>query len=276
MAISTAEKRAQFRRLHEAGCFVIPNPWDLGSARYLQHLGFQALATSSAGFAWTKGRPDNGARCEEVLAHLTEIVAGVDVPVNADFEGGFAIDPEAVAVNVSRAVATGIAGLSIEDSTGNSQDPLFDLTLAVDRIRAARAAIDTVDPAAMLIGRSEGFITGRPDLSETIRRLRAYAEAGADCLFAPGLRTPEEVEAVVKAVAPKPLNFVAGSPAFSVAQLAALGVRRISLGGALARAAWGEFTRAAQNVVDAGSFAGFGRAVASVELNRLFRDKPLE
>ena len=270
MPISTAEKRAQFRRLHEADCFVIPNPWDLGSARYLQHLGFQALATSSAGFAWTKGRPDNGVTCEEVLAHLTEIAGGVDVPVNADFEGGFAVDPAAVGANVARAVATGIAGLSIEDSTGNPDDPLFDLSLAVDRIRAARAAIDRVDPAVILVGRSEGFIAGRPDLAETIRRLQAYAEAGADCLFAPGLRTPEEVAVVVKAVAPKPVNFVGGSPVFTVASLAALGVRRISVGGVLARAAWGEFMRVATEIAETGAFAGVSRAVQSTELNRLF------
>jgi 2-methylisocitrate lyase-like PEP mutase family enzyme len=270
MSTSTADKRAKFRKLHADGCFVIPNPWDLGSALYLQHLGFEALATSSAGFAWSKGRPDNGVRVGEVLAHLTEIAGGVDVPVNADFEGGFAVDLESLGTNVARAVATGIAGLSIEDSSGNPDDPLYEMPIAMRRISTARAAIDRVDPTVMLVGRSEGFIAGRPDLAETIRRLQAYAQAGADCLFAPGLRTPEEIAAVVKAVAPKPVNFVAGSPAFTVASLAELGVRRISVGGALARAAWGEFMRVASEIAEVGTFTGMGRAAPSAELNRLF------
>jgi methylisocitrate lyase len=227
---SVADRCRVFRKLHESGCFVIPNPWDAGSARLLEQLGFPALATTSSGFAWSLGKCDNHVMLPEVLAHLRAVAQAVKVPVNADFEGGFAIEPAAVAANVAAATATGIAGLSIEDST--------DFALAVERIRAARRAIDESRTGILLTGRSEGFIAGRPDLAETIRRLTAYAEAGADCLYAPGIRKKEDIAAVVKAVAPKPVNLLVGSDFISVAEAAELGVRRISVGGALARAAW--------------------------------------
>jgi len=205
------DRTTVFRRLHEAGCFVIPNPWDVGSARTLERLGFKALATTSSGFAWTLGRSDNAVSLEEALDHIRAIAGSVEVPVNADFEGGFAVEPEGVAANVGRAVSTGIAGISIEDSTGDPDDPLFDPDLAVERIRAARAAIDASGTGVLLTGRSEGFIVGRPDLAETIRRLVAYADAGADCLYAPGLRAASDISAVVAAVSPKPVNVLVGS-----------------------------------------------------------------
>ena len=200
-----------FRALHQSGCFVIPNPWDVGSARILAQLGFSALATTSSGFAWTLGRADNHVTLDQVLAHLRAMTASVDIPFNADFEGGFAVEPADVAVNVTAATATGIAGLSIEDSTGDDANPLFEFALAVERVRAARQAIDASGTGVLLTGRSEGFVAGRPDLKETIRRLTAYAEAGAECLFAPGLRTMEEIRAVVSAVAPRPVNVLVGS-----------------------------------------------------------------
>ena len=257
---NNADRTAVFRRLHERGCFVIPNPWDVGSARTLVRLGFKALATTSSGFAWTLGRSDNAVTLDEALAHLRAIAGSVDVPVNADFEGGFAIEPEGVAANVTRALATGIAGISIEDSTGDAADPLFERTLAIDRIRAARAAIDASGTG------------GRPDLAETIGRLVAYSEAGADCLYAPGLRTSSDIAAVVDAVSPKPVNVLVGGDFTTVAELAALGVRRISVGGALARAAWGGFLRAAEEIAEHGTFAGLGAAVPFAELNESFRE----
>jgi 2-methylisocitrate lyase-like PEP mutase family enzyme len=268
---SIADKRRTFQRLHDSGCFVIPNPWDAGSALFLQSLGFKALATTSAGFAWSKGRPDNGVTREMVLAHLQEMVAATDLPVNADFESGFAADAAQVAESVRLAIETGIAGLSIEDSTGNATHPLFDLEVAVERVRAARAAIDKAGGDALLVGRAEGFIAGRPDLAETIARLKAYAQAGADCLFAPGLRTREQIVAVVDAVAPKPVNLLVGWPSeLTVHDIAALGVRRISVGGALARSAWGGFMRAARLMAERGTFDGFQGAALGTELNALF------
>jgi len=272
MAITTSDKRAEFRRLHQAGCFVIPNPWDVGSARYLQSLGFKALASTSSGLAWSTGRPDNAVKLEDVLAHLAALAAGTDLPLNADFEGGYARDPAGVAANVARAVAAGIAGLSIEDSTGDKEAPLYELAHAVERIKAARAAIDRVDPTVVLVGRAEGFLVGRTDVGDAIARLVAYAEAGADCLYAPGLRTADEISAVVKAVAPKPVNVLVGGPTFTVAELAALGVRRISVGGAMARTAWGAFMRVAQDIAATGSFAGFASAAPFAEINRFFAD----
>ena len=259
-----------FRQLHQSGCFVIPNPWDAGSARLLAGLGFPALATTSSGFAWSLGRSDHDVKLVEVLAHLRSIVAAVDVPVSADLEGGFAIEPEAVGANVAAAAATGIAGLSIEDSTGDPAHPLFDFPLAVERIRSARRAIDDSGRDILLTGRSEGFIAGRPDLGETIRRLAAYAEAGADCLYAPGMRSLSDIEAVVKAVAPKPVNVLASSDFATVAELAGLGVRRISVGGALARSAWTGFLAAAKEIAAQGTFTNLGRAVPSAELESLF------
>ena len=270
MVVSVAEKRARFRKLHESGCFVIPNPWDLGSARYLQHLGFPALASTSSGFAWTIAHPDNKVRAETIIAHLSALADGIDVPLNADFEGGFAANLEGLAANVALAVGAGVSGLSIEDSTGDRARPLLEPAQAVERIKAARAAIDRADPAVILVGRAECFLVGRPDLKETIARLVAYAEAGADCLYAPGLRTKEEIAAVVEAVAPKPVNLLMGAPVFTFAELAELGVRRISVGGALARVAWGAFIRAAGELAKTGSFAGFSQAVPHPELNGFF------
>ena len=259
-----------FGRLHQSGCFVIPNPWDLGSARLLVQLGFPALATTSSGFAWSLGRADNRVSLEEALGHLRSIAHGVEVPVNADFEGGFAIAPAAVGTNVAAATATGIAGLSIEDSTGDASHPLFELTLAVERIKAARRAIDDTGTGILLTARSEGFIVGRPDLAETIRRLTAYAEAGADCLYAPGIRTRADIAAVVKSVAPKPVNVLVGSDFATVAELADLGVRRISVGGALARAAWSGFLQAAKEIAEQGTFTSLARAVPYAEVNGFF------
>ena len=259
-----------FRRLHESGCFVIANPWDVGSARILEQLGFSALATTSAGFAWSMGRPDNGVTLDQALAHYTAIVGAVRLPVNADFERAFATDPDDVATNVSRACRTGLAGLSVEDSTHDADRPLFDFDLAVARIRAARAAIDESGTGVLLTGRSEGFIVGRPDLAETIRRLEAYADAGAECLFAPGITNLADIEAVVRAVAPKPVNVVASTDFATVQQLAAIGVRRISVGGALARTALTAFIAAAREIADQGTFTAIGRTIPTSEMNRLF------
>jgi 2-methylisocitrate lyase-like PEP mutase family enzyme len=256
--VSTQSERVEvFRGLHASGCFVIPNPWDVGSAVALQRMGFKALATTSAGFAWTVGRPDNEIELAQALAHLRAVGGAVEVPVNADFEGGFAVEPEQVAANVKLAAATGIAGLSIEDSTGDAAEPLYGFELAVERIRAARQAIDETGTGILLTGRSEGFVVGRPDLDETIRRLKAYAEAGADCLYAPRLTTAEEVSAVVAAAAGKPVNLLANAPFITVLEAAALGVRRISVGGTLARTAWRGFLEAAQEIADQGTFTRF-------------------
>jgi 2-methylisocitrate lyase-like PEP mutase family enzyme len=260
----------EFRRLHESGCFVIPNPWDPGSARTLARLGFPALATTSSGFAWSLGRRDNSLPLQTVLAHLRAIAESVEVPVNADFEGGFAIEPAEVGSNVAAAARTGVAGLSIEDSTGNPSRPLYDFTLAVERIRAARRAIDESGTGVLLTGRSEGFIAGRPDLAETIRRLTAYAEAGAECLYAPGIRSMADIVAVVRAVAPKPVNVLVGSDFATVAELAGAGVRRISVGGALARAAWTGFLAAAKEIAEEGTFTNLGRTVSHAELEGSF------
>lgn len=248
---------AAFHRLHSSGCFVMPNPWDVGSARALEQLGFSALATTSSGLAWSLGRADNRVPLEQVLDHLGAVVRAVRVPVNADFEGGFAVDPDRVAANVRRAANTGIAGLSIEDSSSDAADPLFELDLAVERIRAARRAIDESGTAIVLTGRSEGFVVGRPDIDETIRRLRAYAEAGADCLYAPRVSRVEDVAAIVAAVAPKPVNLLINAPFTTVAEAAELGVRRISVGGTLARTAWGGFLQAAKEIADGGTFSRF-------------------
>lgn len=270
---TVTDKRCAFRALHEQGCFVIPNPWDVGTARYLQHLGFKALASSSAGFAFSQGLPDSGVSRDAVLAHLHELVAATDVPVNADFEGGYADDPDGVAANVTLAVATGVAGLSIEDSTGDKDNPLYAFDHAVARLRAARAAIDQTGSGVVLTARTEGFLVGRPDLDETIRRLKAFAAAGADCLYAPGLRTRELIGAVITAVAPNPVNIImSGALGLTVADLAALGARRISVGSALSRVAWGAFMRAAKEIAEAGRFDAFADAAPHAELNALFRE----
>lgn len=271
MPVSTEDKRAVFRNLHEQGCFVLPNPWDVGSARALQHLGFKAIASTSAGFAWSIGKADNHVTLDEVCDHLTALGVAVELPVNADFEAGFAHEPEAVAANVARAVKTGVAGLSIEDSTGDPSKPLYERGLAVERIRASRAAIDADQSGVLLTGRCEGFLVGQADLAMVIDRLQAYAEAGADCLYAPGIRAKEQISAVVKAVAPKPVNLLLGWPGLSVAEAADLGVRRISVGGSLARSAWGGFMRAAAEIAEKGTFSEFGHGYAGGELNRMFR-----
>ena len=266
-----ADRRRTFQRLHESGCFVIPNPWDVGSARFLQGLGFKALATTSSGFAWSQGRPDNGISRDMALEHLHEIVAATDLPVNADFESGFAVDAAGVAESVRLAVETGVAGLSIEDSTGDARQPLFELNIAVERMRAARKAIDKAGGDTLLVGRAECFFVGRPDLDEAIARLKAYAQAGADCLYAPGIRTPEQIAAVVAAVAPKPFNLLVGSTSeLTMQAIAALGVRRVSVGGALARSAWGGFTRAARLIAEQGKFDKFADAASGQELNAFF------
>ena len=270
-----AARRRAFRDLHAAGCFVIPNPWDVGSARYLASLGFKALATSSAGFAWSRGHADGAVSRDAVLAHLREIVAATDLPVNADFEDGYGADPQAVAESVRLAVETGIAGLSIEDSTGDADRPIHDLPMAVARLRAAREAIDTSGGDTLLVGRAENFLHGRPDLADTIARLRAYAEAGADCLYAPGLKTREDIAAVVAAVAPKPVNLLVGTASdLTVSDIAALGVRRISVGGGLARTAWGAVMRAAKTLAEQGSFDSLAGGAASTQINALFRTGP--
>ena len=264
---STADKRAAFRRLHEGGCFVIPNPWDIGSTRFLQNMGFKALATTSAGFAWTRALNDGEVTREGMLEHFADLSKAADVPMNADFENGYADKPEDVAESVRLCCETGVSGLSIEDYTGNRDNPLYDFDLAVARMKAARQAIDKAGGGVMLTGRSEGLIRNRPDLDEAIRRLKAYSDAGADCLYAPGIATKEQIAKVVQAVAPKPVNvLIGGASDLSVQDLAGLGVRRISVGGALARAAWGGFIRTAKQILNDGSFKGFADAAPGGEI----------
>jgi 2-methylisocitrate lyase-like PEP mutase family enzyme len=266
MALSDDRIRV-FRTLHESGCFVMPNPWDIGSARLLAGMGFRALATTSAGMAWSLGHADTQVPLSDVLDHLRAMSRAVDLPFNADFEKGFAVAPEGVAASVAAAAETGVAGLSIEDSTGDTASPLFEFDLAVERIRAARRAIDASGRAIVLTGRSEGFLVGRTDLKETIGRLTAYAEAGAECLYAPGLRSIADIATLVKAVAPRPVNVLASSDFTTVAELASAGVRRISVGGALARAAWAGFFEAAKEIAGQGTFTSLSRAVPSTLLN---------
>jgi 2-methylisocitrate lyase-like PEP mutase family enzyme len=271
---SVAEKRRTFRQLHANGCFVIPNPWDVGSALYLQNLGFKALATTSSGFAWSQGRFDGGVSRDVALAHFESLVAATDVPVNADFESGFAIDASGVAASVTLAVQAGVAGLSIEDSSGDAAKPLYELSTAIARIRAARDAIDQAGGEVFLVGRSEGFLVGQPDLGETVERLQAYAQAGADCLYAPGLLRRDHIASVVAAVAPKPVNLLVGAASeLTMRDIAALGVRRVSVGGALARSAWGAFMRAASLIAEEGRFDAFTEAAAGRDLDALFRGR---
>jgi 2-methylisocitrate lyase-like PEP mutase family enzyme len=279
--IGVADKRRTFRKLHEGGCFLIPNPWDPGSARYLQSLGFKALASTSSGAAWSRGLPDNGLSRDEVLEHLRLMAASTDLPLNADFENGFAADAAGVGESVRLAVETGIAGVSIEDSIAardlganpgaSGAEKLFPMEVAVDRMRAARRAIDAAGADVMLIGRAECFLVGLPDIEITVARLKAYADAGADCLYAPGIRTAEHIRTIVEAVHPKPVNLLVGAPSdLSLAQIADLGVRRVSVGGALARTAWGGFMKAARNLAEQGSFDGLAGAAAHQTLNALF------
>jgi 2-methylisocitrate lyase-like PEP mutase family enzyme len=271
--MSIADKRRTFRALHQSGCFVIPNPWNAGSARYLQGLGFKALATTSSGYAHSIGYSDGDVTRDMVLAHCREIAQAADVPVNADFEGGYADDPEGVAANVRLCVDTGVAGLSIEDFTGNDADPLYDFELAVKRVRAAREVINKAGGDVVFTARTEGFIRGRPDMAETIRRLKAFADAGADCLYAPGIRTRDQIETVVKAVAPLPVNLLMPAPlGFTVSDIAAMGVRRISVGGTLARVAMHAFIQSARQIAQEGKFDSFAGVVPNAELNKFFHD----
>jgi 2-methylisocitrate lyase-like PEP mutase family enzyme len=270
-----AARRAAFRKLHESGCFILPNPWDKGSARYLRSLGFQALATTSGGFAFSSGLPDASWAVprDMVLEHIAEIVASVDLPINADFEAGYANDPEGVAENVRLCVETGVAGLSIEDATGDREEPLYDLPLAVERIKAAKAAIQASGADVLLVARAECYLVGHPDpLHEALRRLEAYAAAGADVLYAPGTAKRSDIEAIVKAVHPRPINILLSSSAgLKIPELADLGVRRISVGSALARTAWGAFIRASREIAEQNSMAGLDNAAPFAELNDFFR-----
>lgn len=270
---SPADKRKTFRELHQSGCFVIPNPWNIGSARYLQGLGFKALATTSSGYAHSLGRADGAITFDMALAHYRELAEAADVPVNADFENGYADEPDEVAANVALCVDTGVAGLSIEDFNGNEADPLYGFDLAVKRVRAAREAIDRTGTGVVFTARTEGFIHGRPDLDETIRRLKAFADAGADCFYAPGIKTRGEIEAVCKAVAPKAVNFLnSGAFGFTVADIAAMGVRRISVGGTLARVAMHAFIASARAIAEQGKFDSFAGVISNAELNAFFSD----
>jgi 2-methylisocitrate lyase-like PEP mutase family enzyme len=270
MSLTPADKRAAFRKMHESGCFVLPNPFDVGTAKALQHLGFKAIASTSAGFAWSIGKADNRVTLDDVCDHLALLCAAVDLPVNADFEGGFAHKPEDVSINVARALKTGIAGLSIEDSTGDKADPLYERALAIARIKAARATIDADDSSTILVGRCEAFLWGQNDLKLVIDRLCAYADAGADCLYAPGIKTREEIAAVVKAVHPKSVSLLIGASGLSLREAAELGVRRISVGGSLARVAWAGFIRAAREMADHGTFGELAAGYPGGELNKLF------
>jgi 2-methylisocitrate lyase-like PEP mutase family enzyme len=275
-APSVADKRRAFHELHRSGCFVIPNPWDIGSARFLESLNFKALATTSSGFAWSQGLPDYGITREMAIEHLHALVAATRLPVNADFQSGFARDAHGVAQSVTLAVASGVAGLSIEDSTGDDRHPLYDLDTAVERMRAARQAIDEAGGDTLLVGRAECYLVGQPDLDETIARLKAYSNAGADCLFAPGVSTRDQISAMVSAVAPKPFNLLIGSASpMTVKDVEALGVRRISVGGALARSAWGAFTRTANLIAEKGSFEGFAQAAPGKAINAFFAEHAL-
>jgi 2-methylisocitrate lyase-like PEP mutase family enzyme len=270
MPATPQDKRAAFRKLHESGCFVLPNPFDVGSAKALEHLGFKAVASTSAGFAWTIAKADNRVTVDEVCDHLAAISAAVDIPVNADFEGGFAVEPEGVATNVARAVKTGLAGLSIEDSTGDKTKPLFDRNLSIERIKAARKAIDADKSGVLLTGRCEAFLWGVTDLKLVIDRLLAYSDAGADCLYAPGLKSKDDIAAVVKAVAPKPFNLLIGASGLSLEQARDIGVRRISVGGSLARAAWAGFMKAAKEMAEKGTFTELANGYPGGELNKMF------
>ena len=270
---STADKRKTFRELHKSGCFVIPNPWSVGTARYLQGLGFKAIASTSSGHAHSQGYPDGAQSIDDVLAHYRELADATDIPLNADFENGYAHEPDEVAANVTRCIATGVAGLSIEDFHGDNSaaEPLYDFDLALRRVKAARAAIDKAGGDVVFTARTEGFIKNRPNLEETIRRLKAFADAGADCLYSPGIKTREHIEAVVQAVAPKPVNFLnAGAFGFTVDDLAAMGVRRISVGGSLSRVAMHAFIQVATEIATQGKFDGFAGLTSNAELNKFF------
>jgi 2-methylisocitrate lyase-like PEP mutase family enzyme len=268
---TTSDKRHTFRALHESGCFVIPNPWNIGSARYLEGLNFKALATTSAGYAHAQGLPDGAHSCEEVLVHFREIATATDLPVNADFEDGYADDIGKMAENVARCVETGVAGLSIEDATGNDANPLYNFDTALARVKATRKAIDESRSGVVFTARTEGFIRGRPDLDETIKRLKAFADAGADCLYSPGIKTREQIEATVKAVAGTPVNFLNSNAfGFTVKDLADMGVRRISVGGTMARVAMNAFIKSAREIAENGTFTSFAGVITNADLNGFF------
>lgn len=272
---SPAEKRKVFRKLHESGCFVIPNPWSPGTARYLEGLGFKALASTSSGYAHSQGYADGALTLDQVLTHYREITSATSVPVNADFENGFAHEPAGVAANVKRCIETGVAGLSIEDYTNDDANPLYEFDLAVARVRAARKAIDEMGGEVLLTGRAEGFLHGRPDLADAIKRLKAFSEVGADCLYAPLIKTREQIVEVVKAVAPKPVNFLNSAPfGFTVNDLADMGVRRISVGGTLSRVAMDAFIKSARDIAENGKFDSFTGVISNGELNKFFGKGP--
>jgi 2-methylisocitrate lyase-like PEP mutase family enzyme len=273
MSRSVTERRADFRRLHESGCFALPNPWDEGSARMLQHLGFKAVASTSSGYAWSTGRPDHGIPRAEMLAHLKSLCAAIDLPVNADFESGFAADAAGVAQSVALAVETGVAGLSIEDHDRETKGRLYDLPTAVERIRAARAAIDSSGHDVILVARTEGLIADPGALKPAIDKLVAFADAGADCLYAPGVKDKGDIATIVRAVAPKPVNVLALRPWLTLSEFADLGVRLVSIGGALARVAWRATIDAAQRI-KAGSFDGLDGGIPGTEVNEIFRAFP--
>jgi len=265
-----AERRQIFRQLHESGCFAIPNPWDIGSARYLQHLGFKAIATTSAGFAFSRGLPDGAVKRDDMLAHIRELVEATDISVNADFENGYADDPNWCAENARLCAETGVAGLSIEDAANRKESPIYDVDLAIERIHAVREALH--DTGVVLVGRAEGFLVGREDIDQVIRRLVAYSEAGADCLYAPGFKQRDHIKAIVEAVAPKPVNIlIGGAIGLTMHDAAELGARRVSVGGAFARAAWGGFIRAARELIEKGTFDELSDAAPHAELQELFR-----
>jgi 2-methylisocitrate lyase-like PEP mutase family enzyme len=267
---SIDQKRAEFRKLHESGCFAIPNPWDIGSAKYLQHLGFKAIATTSAGFAFSRGFPDGSVKRDDMLAHIRELVEATDIPVNADFENGYANDPNWCAENARLCAETGVAGLSIEDAADRKESPIYDVDLAVERIHAVREALQRT--GALLVGRAEGFLVGREKIDQVIKRLVAYSEAGADCLYAPGFKEREHIKAIVEAVAPKPVNVLIGGPSgLTMKDATELGARRVSVGGAFARAAWGGFIRSAKELIEKGTFEELKQGASYDELQNLFR-----
>jgi 2-methylisocitrate lyase-like PEP mutase family enzyme len=268
--MSHADKRRAFHALHKSGCFVIPNPWNIGTARYLQGLGYKALATTSSGFAHAQGFSDGDLTRDVALAHFRDMAQATDLPVNADFENGHAHDAAGVAENVRLCVETGVAGLSIEDFTGDNANSLYEFDLAVARVRAARDAIDKSGGDVLFTARTEGFIRGRPDMDETIRRLKTFADAGADCLYAPGIKTRAQIETIVKAVSPKPVNLLIASPGLTVKEIAAMGVRRISVGGTLARVAMHAFVNSAREIAEHGTFDSFTGVITNAELNTFF------
>jgi 2-methylisocitrate lyase-like PEP mutase family enzyme len=266
---SIEDKRREFRRLHQSGCFAIPNPWDIGTAKYLQHLGFKAIATTSAGFAFSRGLSDGAVKRDDMLAHIRELIESTDIPVNADYENGYADDPDDVAESVRLCVATGVAGLSIEDATDRKDSRIYDVDLAVERIKAAREAIGR--SGVLLVGRAEGFLVGRENIDQVIKRLVAYSEAGADCLYAPGFKERDQIKSVVAAVAPKPSNvLIGGAIGLTMRDAASLGARRVSVGGAFARAGWGGFIRSAKELIEKGTFEELAHAASYADLQRLF------